>query len=164
MNIAQFNPADLETAMVEFVPARVQVTGKTATEKRLSVVHNGSESVKLFASNMKGKVGNAARSGLFEQGFNQIASQAARGNYKPLAEALALVTGESVHISTRASFESLGDRFEARMIELEDSGKKYGKDGEKLSSKYAVLAQCMSLVSGVHQAVAAVFAQRGDNE
>lgn len=161
--IAQFNAADLNNAMVEFVPARVAVTGKTATEKRLSVITVASTEVQLFAANMKGKVGAAARNGLFEEGFNRIASAAARGNYKPLAEALALLQGEHVYITNRASFESLGDRYEAKLDELEASGKKYTKGSEeKLTSKFLMYTQCLSLVSGVHAAVEAVFAQRND--
>lgn len=163
--IAQFDQAAVNNALVDFVPARVTVTGTTMTSKRINIVSSASTHVQLFAANMKGKVGVAARDGLFEQGFNGIASSAARGNYKPLAEALALIQGESCHITSRASFESLGDRFAAKLDELEATGKQYTKgSSDKYTSKYLIQQQCMSLIIGVHEAVKAVFAQAGDAE
>lgn len=161
MNVAQFTTEQVNNALIDFVPARVNVYGTTLTAKRLNVVSTASQGVKLFAANMKGKVGVAAREGLFEAGFNEIASSAARGNYKPLAEALALLQGEACYITSRASFEALGDRFQAKMDELEQASKKYTKGSdEKLGSKFLVQQQCMSLITGVHEAVKAVFAQR----
>ncbi len=155
--IAQFNQSDVNNALVDFAPARVAVSGKTTTDKRLSVVNTASEATKMFLSSMKGKVGDAARGGLQEQGFNMIATAAAWGNYKPLAEALATLQAENVNITTRASFESLVDRFDAKMDQLESEGKKYGKGADKLSSKYAIYAQCVALISGVQLAVKAFF-------
>lgn len=160
--IAQFNSADVQSALVDFTPARVQVSGKTTTDKRLSVVNTASEATKMFLSNMKGKVGDAARGGLQEQGFNMIATAAARGNYRPLAEALATLQAENINITTRASFESLTDRFDAKMEQLEAEGKKYNKGGDKFSSKYAIYAQCVALVSGVQLAVAEFFKAQKD--
>ena len=158
--IAQFNSADVAGALVDFTPARVQVSGKTTTDKRLSVINTASEATKLFASNMKGKVGDAARGGLQEQGFNMIAGAAAKGNYRPLAECLAMLQAENINITTRASFESLVDRFDAKMEQLEAEGKQYNKGGDKLSSKYATYAQCVALIKGVQLAVSEYFASQ----
>lgn len=161
--IAQFSQDQINAALVSFVPAQVQVSGKTATEKRLSVIKGADESVILYASSMKGKVGTEARNGLAEIGFNKIAKQAASGNYKPLAQALAIQLGENVYITTRASFESLGDRFLQKMDELELAGKKWTQS-DKLSSKYATLAQCLEMVNTVQECVTAIFNHRNDGE
>lgn len=162
-SIAQFDIAALDAAIAEFGPARVVVSGKTTTEKRISVVNQGSTAVRLFAAEMKGKVGMAARSGLQNQGLSLIASQARRGNYKPLAEALGLILAESVTITNRASFESLRDRYTGKAEDMVNAGKDYNKAG-KLTSAYSNMLQALSLIDATYEGVAAIIAQEKGGE
>lgn len=154
--VAKFNAEELNNAMVSFVPARVTVEGTTMTAKRLHVVEHASEECKLFAVNMTGKVGKAARGGLQEQGMMRIASAARRGHYKPLAEALALITGEAMFITSRNSYESLVDRFDAKVQQLENDGKAYKADG-KMTPKMAIATQSLMLINAVRDGVEAII-------
>ena len=165
--VATFNLDDLQRAMVEFVPATVVPLGKNSTERRMHVVTTGSPSTQLFACVMGGKVGKAAREGVRDQAIQQAAFAASRGNYKPLAEKLAIVQGEAVFISNRASYESLADRYEAKIADLKAMGKYFRKGNEdKLSAKASAMEQCLHLVKTVEECVEAIVAQRAqrDNE
>lgn len=162
-NIAQFSQDAINSAVAEFIPAEIRVTGKTSTEKRLSIITVAEDSVQLFAASMKGKVGNAARDGIAGQGLRAMTMQAARGNYRPLAQCLALIQGENVYMTSRAAYESYGDVLGAKMDQLADADKKYTKGGDKFSAKYAALAQCLALYSGIKDGVAAIYAQRDED-
>lgn len=161
--ISLFDQAAIDNAVAEFGPAEVVVSGKTTTDKRMSVVQSGSTAVRLFASSMKGKVGTEARSGLQMQGMAMIASKARQGNYKPLAEALSLITAESIVITNRASFESLKDRYAPMLVQLERDGKRYSKAGKE-TTRYLALAQCLSLIQATYDGVAAIIAQEQSGE
>ena len=113
--IANFCSAEL----VEYSPARTMVTGKTVSERRLSVLPSASFEAVLYASSRAGRVGKVARAGLAGQSTELIASKARRWDYRPLSEALAVMLGESVSISNRASFDGLADRFSDRLYDLE---------------------------------------------
>lgn len=162
MNVAKFTQADVNHAIVDFVPAQVVLNGKTMTERRVNLVSGASDAAKLFFANQKGKMGQAARAGLQESGMAQIAGNVRRGNYKPLAEALAGINGEAVFISNRASYESLGDRYDAKVEELKSAGKFYKKDGETMSSKGAAAVQCQMLLHYISEAVEAILAQENN--
>lgn len=105
--------------IVEYAPACTMVTGKSIVERRLSVLPNASFEAVLYASSRAGKVGKMARDGLAGQSTELIARSARRGNYRPLSEALAVMLGESVTISNRASFDGLADRFSDRLYDLQ---------------------------------------------
>lgn len=102
----------------QFTPAIVNVTGKTKTERQLSVVQDSSPYTKMALANAKGKMGQAARNGIANGGIQAIAKQAAfpSCNYKPVGEYFAAQLGEPMVISNRAAFESLPDQFEARIM------------------------------------------------
>lgn len=156
--VAQFNESDVRNAVVDFIPAQIVLHGKTVTERRVNLVQNASEAAKLFFADQKGKMGQAARAGLQKHGMAQIAGAARRGNYKPLAEALAGISGEAVYITNRASYDSMDDRYEAKAEELRASGKYYKKDGETLSPKAAAAMQCLMLLKVTREAVDAIIA------
>ncbi len=154
-NIALFNDADINNAMVDFVPAQVIVAGLTMTEKKLSAVHNASGAALAYLCASKGKIGKYAREGLSVQGETMIANAARKGNYAPLAQAIAAITGESLTISNRASFECLAERFADRMRDLKNEGYTIKKDGTQVSSgKRNTLLQVIGLITEV-QAIAA---------
>ena len=157
-NIAQFDTADLDNAVVAYGPAQVIVAGKTVTEKKLSAVSQASAPALAYLSNQKGKLGKYAREGLAQAGEAMIAKHARGGNYKPLADAIAAITGASLTVRNRAEFECLAGRFEDQLRDLKNGGyivdKKSGLD--KPSSKRTMLMQVIALVQEV-QAIAAAM-------
>jgi hypothetical protein len=149
-NIAQFNATDINNAIVEFSPVCVTVYGDTSTEKKLSVIRQASSQALDFMVNQTGKVGALARAGKAQQGLEGIARQAQNGNFKPLADAIACLTGASISIRNKAAFESLTDRFEDAKLDLKNGGYTIGKDGvEKQSAKLKTIEQCLSLINAV---------------
>jgi hypothetical protein len=139
-------------------PAIIEVTGKTKTERQLSVMTIASSQTKLALANAKGKVGAAARAGIAGLGLGGIAKQAAwpTNNYNPVAEYIAAQLGEPMVISNRAAFESLPDQFEARLmkVKLSKSGgyttdKKTGalKPNATMSKLMELKAVCVELVA-----------------
>ncbi len=157
-SVAQFDTADLNNAIVEFGPAQVVVSGKTVTEKKLSAVGQASAPALAYLSNQKGKLGKYAREGLSVAGEAMIAKAARAGNYKPLTDAIAAITGASLTIRNRAEFETLGGRFEDQLRDLKNGGyivcKKTGMD--KPSSKRNVLMQVIALIAEVQASAAAM--------
>lgn len=142
-----------------FTPANIEVTGKTKTERQLSVVHNASAYTKMALVNIKGKVGQLARNGLANGGITAVAKQAAfpSCNYRPVGEYFAAVLGEPMFISNRATFESLPDQMEARIAKA-----KLGKNGGYITDKKtgiekpgAALARALELKAAAVEMVAA---------
>jgi len=161
--IANFSQESVNNAMVDYIPAHVSVEGKTATEKRLSIVAKADASVVSFAATMGGKVGKEARSGLQADAIRKVSVHAARGNYTPLAQMLSLITAEPVSISNRSSFESLVDRYQPMLDQLEVNGKMYSTSG-KLSSKAATLTACIAVVEDVQDYVTLMFAEQAKHD
>lgn len=148
-NIAQFNATDYNNAIVEFSPVCVTVHGETATEKRLSVISQASSQALDFMVNATGKVGQMARANKSKEGLEGIARQAQNGNFKPLADAIAALTGASISIRNKAAFMALPDRFEDAKLDLKNGGYTF-KDGvEKPSAKLRVIEQCLALINAV---------------
>ena len=156
--IAQFDTTSINNAVAEFAPACVVVTGKTLTEKRVSVVQNATSAALAYAVNQKGKVGKFARESMAMASEGMIASAARAGNYKPLADAVAMVTGASISIRNRAEFETLAGRFEDQLIDLKGGGyvecKKTGV--QKSGAKRAALLQVIGLIKEVQSIAAAM--------
>ena len=155
--INQAQPSTESTALATYGPASIVVSGKTLTEKRISVVSNAGLAAQAYLSAQKGKIGKVAREGLALHGEALIANAARRGNYTPLCEAIASITGETLTISNRASFECLGDRFADKLADLKNGGYTMSKDGtEKSSSKRNGLMQVMALIREVQAITASV--------
>lgn len=100
---------------------RVVVTGKTSSERKLSVINSASGGAMLALTNMSGAVGKAARSKTAQMGLASIVKSASHDNYRPLAEYLAARLGECIVITNRASFESLPDQMEQRILKAQGS-------------------------------------------
>jgi hypothetical protein len=135
--------------LATFTPAIINVTGKTKSERQVSVITYASGYTKMALANAKGKVGIAARNGIASGGIQAIAKQAAfpSCNYKPVGEYFAAQLGEPMVISNRAAFESLADQFEARIMKI-----KMSKTGGYVTDKKtgaeragATLAKAMEL-------------------
>jgi hypothetical protein len=154
-NIAQFSAQDYSNAIVEFSPVCVTVHGETSTDKKLSVIRQASSQALDFMVNATGKIGQAARANKSQQGLEGIVRQAQSGNFKPLADAIAALTGSSISIRNKAAFLALPDRFEDAKLDLKNGGYTIGKDGiEKPSAKLKTIEQCLALINAV-QAVPA---------
>lgn len=146
--------------VVESAPASVIVSGNTLTEKKMSAVQQASAPALAFLCNGKGKVGKLAREGFSFAGVGMIASAAGRGHYKPLADAIAALTGETITISSRAVYDSLIDRFADRMHDLKNSGYVIRKDGTQVEGgKRKTLVQVLQLLTQVQQAIEASKAE-----
>lgn len=95
--------------LANYGPVSVCVEGRTATEKRMSVVDQGITSITSAAlANVKGKLGTAIRGDMAARGKDATVNAAAVGNYRPLAEQIAILTGTSVHVRTKNDFLALG--------------------------------------------------------
>jgi len=146
-----------EKSVVEFAPAVVVVSGLTATEKKLSVVNQASVAAMMYiAGTTKGKVGKAASENMGAMGESAIAKACRNGNYKPLADTIAAITGASLSITSRGSYEALVDRYTDQLKDLKNNGfiedKKTG--ALKPNAKRNVLVQVINLITEV-QAIAA---------
>lgn len=146
--------------VVEYAPACTLVTGKTSVERRLSVLPNATGAAMQYAATFNGKVGKLARAGMENFAIASIAKAARQGNYRALSESLAIILGESVTISNRASYESLADRFSDRINDLalsKNGGftvvKKTGIT--KPSAKRAMLEKAINLVNLVQEVASA---------
>lgn len=120
--------------VLQYAPANVLVVGENRGERSLSVVRRATQSALTACMGMGGKVGKEIRSNVAQVGLVDVAQQAANGNYKPLAETLAIRTGEPFIISNRSTFEALPDMMQARI-----ESAKLGKNGGMRESKDGIL-------------------------
>ncbi len=152
-NIAQFSATDFDNAVASFPPAQVIVVGLTTTEKKLSVVKQASTMSLGFLAGQKGKIGKAAREVGVVDSVVQISTQCKTGNYKPLADAIAALTGESLTISNRAAYQSLKDRFEDKLRDLKNGGYTVSKKTglEMATAKRNTLVQVINLIAATYE-------------
>jgi hypothetical protein len=145
-SIAQFSSNE-----VDFAVAAVVVAGKTLTEKKLSVVNQASSAALAYMCNVKGKVGKLARENISSAGTSLIATQARSGNYKPLADAIASITGQSLTIPNRATYETLAGRFADALQDLPREGYALSKKDNtmKPTAKRLALLQVVGLIGEV---------------
>ena len=146
---------------IAFAPIIINVEGKTKAERQISVVRSASSSALTACLNVNGKVGKAIRENAAQSGFVEIAQHCMNSHYKPLAEMLAINLGEPVIISNRASFQSLPDLLESKIMvaKLAKSGgyrldKKTGSlvSNAKLSSLMQMKAVVTEIIDAVQRA------------
>jgi len=157
MSIATFTESEVIDAV-----ANVIVTGKTANDKRLSIIATASSATVMFAASMKGKAGIVARESLQRQGTGMMFFAARKGNYKPLAEMLALLGAEPVSISNRESFMSLLDRYQPKLAALLMEDKAFKND--KMTAKATVLDNSIRLIKETYAAVEAIIKQEREDK
>jgi len=142
-------------------PIIINVDGKTKADRQLSVVRQASSSALTACLNVRGKVGTAIRESASQTGFVEVAQHCMNSNYRPLGEMLAINLGEPIVISNRASFESLPDLLEAKImtVKLSKSGgyrmdKKTGSlvSNAKLSMLMQMKAVCTEIINAVSKA------------
>lgn len=147
--------------VVEWAPVNVQVTGKTMKDKRLSVINNTNDRLTMAAAaylaNMKGKVGEAVRDRISVNGEFMIAKNVLDGNYKPLAQAIAVRLGKNITLTSRKDYEALRWTFEYELGNLRNGGvSSSGKDTDAKKQLVAVL----QLLAEVQQQVDAIVATK----
>ena len=148
-------------AISEVVAGQVTPIGKTATDKKLSVVRSAGINASLMLAAEGGRVGKAAARQGALQGLDGLVRECANADYRGIASYIAAITGAAVCISSRASFEALPDRFE-EIVQTARSGKNGGynadgtKPGAKLSQGLTLKAFSVDMVA----AVQAVHAER----
>lgn len=157
---------------VSYAPAIINVEGKTKSERQLSVARAASSVAQLALVSAKGKLGQAARMGVTKGALDQVAKAAAMGNYRPIAEYLAAQLGEPLTITSRSTFESLPDQFDARIAKAK-LAKNEGwvidkKTGEQKPSAAHALAltlkaDCVNVVAKAAQFAAESKVQREAN-
>jgi hypothetical protein len=150
---------------ITIAPAIVNVSGKTKVERQVSVVRNASQQALTACLSLKGKVGNAIRANAASAGLLDVAAACVNSNYKPLVEMLSIRLGEPMIVSNRASFESLPDLFEARIMKAKlakNDGMRIDKKSGALvaGSKLAVEMELKALVTDIIRAVNEYHANR----
>jgi len=146
-------------------PAIVNVSGKTKVERQVSVVRTASQQALTACLSLKGKVGNAIRANAASAGLLDVAAACVNSNYKPLVEMLSIRLGEPMIVSNRASFESLPDLFEARIMKAKlakNDGMRLDKKSGALvaGSKLAIEMELKALVTDIIRAVNEYHANR----
>ena len=146
-------------------PAIVNVSGKTKVERQVSVVRTASQQALTACLSLKGKVGNAIRANAASAGLLDVAAACVNSNYKPLVEMLSIRLGEPMIVSNRASFESLPDLFEARIMKAKlakNDGMRIDKKTGALvnGSKLATEMELKALVTDIIRAVNEYHATR----
>lgn len=154
---------------ITIAPVIVNVTGKTKVERQVSVVSRASDTALSACLSMKGKVGNAIRAEVTHSGLVSVANACFNANYKPLAEMLAIRLGEPMVITNRASFESLPDFFEARIMKAKlakNDGMRIDKktnamvSGSKLATELELKSMVVNIIRAVAEAHAAKKAEQ----
>lgn len=157
------------TNEITIAPVSIMVAGANKAERQMSVVRQASGVALTACLDIKGKVGKEIRTGAATTALVDVAKAAASGNYKPLAEMLAIRTGEPVLISSRSTFEALPDMFKARVYQAalgKDGGYRTDKKTGTLvpGAKLKSAEELHALVSKVVEAVAQYHAQRKTDE
>ena len=155
----------VEATEVSYAPAIIEVSGKTKSERQLSVAYHASSEAQDALVNAKGKLGKAVRESKARNALGGLALAASKANYRPVAEYIAALLGEPMVITNRASFESLPDQIEARImkVQLSKSGgwttdKKTGT--QKLNSTMMLLVQIKDDMAKVVEATSLIVAER----
>jgi len=147
-----------ELQTVEFAPVSISVVGKTANDKKLSVVQAGiSYAAAAYLANTKGKVGQAVRDTMSLNGEFMIAKAAVDGNYKPLAQAIAVVLGQNVTITSRKDYEAMRWGMEHALSNLRNDG--YSANG-KASAARTSLMRVIALLTDVQRQAESIVRQR----
>ena len=117
--------------IVDTVVGRVEFSANLSkAENRLAVVQGASTGAALALVGVGGAIGKAARHTAATAGVEKIARDAGHGNYRGVAEYLAVILGRPIVISNRGSFEALPDVVEGYVLAA-----KAGKNGGMRESK-----------------------------
>jgi len=137
----------MSNTLVSFTPANIILSGKSMTEKRMSVATVACTVASMYIATKKGKAANAARENLGRDSVAAMVKACAEGNYRPLAEALAFIMGENLSFTKLADVDSFIWATEHGIANLKDEG--YNIKTGKITAKMATLTEAQSLASNV---------------
>lgn len=143
--------------LVSFTPANITVTGKTTLEKRMSLVAKAGTIATMYMAAGKGKAAVAARENQGVDAVHHMAKSVADGNYRPLAESLAFVMGESLQLMKLADLDAFVWSTEHAIANLKDEGysAKTGKPTAKLTMLTTAQQLCVNVLHMSKEIVAA---------
>lgn len=144
--------------LVSFTPANIVCSGKSATEKRLSVASIAGTVSTMYIASGKGKAAVMARENLGKDAVQLMARAVADGNYRPLAEALAFTMGESLQLMKLADLGSFIWSTEHAIANLKDEG--YSVKTGKATAKLTMLTTAQHLATNVVNESKAIVAAR----
>lgn len=143
----------MEQQIVEYGPVHIEVTGKTSTERKMSVVDAGVTSITALAlSNTKGKLGTALRADMAQRGIEATIHAAAQGNFRPLAEQLAIGLGTSIVIRSADEFASVGYWLDRELDKVKASKSGGITSSGKPTTAHAALLNAIALVGACYEA------------
>jgi hypothetical protein len=148
----------MSDSLVSFTPANIVVTGKSATEKRMSVASVAGTVSTMFIAAGKGKAAVMARENLGLDSVKLMAKSVADGNYRPLAEALAFTMGESIQFHKLADLDGFVFHTEHAIANLKDEG--YSVKTGKATAKLTMLTTAQNLTVNVVAAANVIVAER----
>lgn len=137
----------MENNLVSFIPANIVITGKSMTEKRMSVATVAGTVSSMYIATKKGKAANMARENLGRDSVTAMVKACAEGNYRPLAESLAFIMGENLSFTKLADVDSFIWATEHAIDNLKDGG--YNVKTGKVTSKMATLTEAQNLATNV---------------
>jgi hypothetical protein len=149
-------------------PVIINTVGTTKVERQFSVVQVASTNALTACIDMKGKVGVAIRQASAQVGLGKVLNDCVNGNYRSLAEVIALKLGEPMVISGRATFEALPDIFEGKVMSIKNS-KSGGMTTSKktgitsIGAKLKLHLEIKAMVTEIVTEVAEIHAERKAN-
>lgn len=136
---------------INFTNASLTLIGESKLARQRSVAVASPASVVTASFNLGGKIGKEIRNGAIFAGRMEIQRALQNGNFKPLAQFLALQFGESVYVKNQAEFFALDNRMQTH-VDNARSGKNLGmivnkKTGaERIGTKLADALELQSFV------------------
>lgn len=137
-------------------PVSIMVEGAKRLDRQMSVINRADASALTACLSLKGAAGKAIRETGAKSGMVDVAIQASNGNYRPLAQMLAIRGAEPIIISSKSTFEALPDMYQARIFQAQ-----LGKnDGMRVIKKTGLLADGakLALAREMHKLVCDVVA------
>lgn len=156
----QSNSSSIVTA-----DSSIALVGESKIARQRYVVRTTSADVVSASFNLTGKIGKEIRRGAIEAGRNEIAIGVGNGNFRPLAQFLALQFGESVYLRNQVDFFALSNRLQT-FVDSARSGKNLGmtvnkKTGEeKIGARLADALELQSFVAELIQSTKDAIAIR----
>lgn len=146
--------------IITATPANVTIVGKNTNERKVNLASTCGTYAAMALTAERGKVGKAAQARTSHHGMAGIIDACCNSAYRPLAEYLAGLTGESVIIKGRQHFECLDAQFEAALstVRASKNGGRTSKGAD--NGKATGYVKAIATVQGVQAAVAAFHAER----
>ncbi len=156
---------------INFTNASLTLIGESKLARQRSVAMSSDSAVITASFNLGGKIGKEIRNSAISAGRLEIQNALKNGNFKPLAQFLALQFGESVYVKNQAEFFALDSRMQTH-VDNAKSGKNLGmvvnkktgaeKIGARLADALELQAFVVDLIAMTKAAIAAAAAERED--